>query len=236
MDLAHQRIQRRRKRRDQRLSLTGDHLGNHALMQHIASHHLHVVVPHLQLPLADLAHGRKDFRQQFIQRLAVGQLLPPAVRRFLQLGVRLLFHFRFERIDAIQHAAGYHARRAVLFAHEPDLPDTPLVRRTEQVRDLALAPRQKGVEPVAQGFQEFHLELAPCRSPYGIRRREQPGADVFPMRFAPPMLPRAAGTTAAAALHRSARLATVGGPTTPAGEVAAGSFPAGKRARPCERR
>ena len=56
---ASERVQIAGQRGDQRLSFTGLHFGDLALMQHIATDELHVEVPHVQDALAGFARTAK---------------------------------------------------------------------------------------------------------------------------------------------------------------------------------
>jgi len=69
--LAGQRVQVRRERADQRLALTGLHLGDVAEVQRRAAHDLDVVVPLVQGPLGRLPDHREGLREQRVERLPV---------------------------------------------------------------------------------------------------------------------------------------------------------------------
>lgn len=73
------------ERRDQRLALTGLHLGNTPLVQHHAADQLNVEMAHLQCATGGLTHQRKGFRQEIIKRLA--RTNPLAQTRCLRLEV-----------------------------------------------------------------------------------------------------------------------------------------------------
>ena len=72
--LAQQRVQVERQRRGQRLAFTRFHFGDASFVQHDAADQLHV-----EMALSNRAHGgfanqRVGFRQQVVQRFAVGDL------------------------------------------------------------------------------------------------------------------------------------------------------------------
>ena len=68
---AGQRVQVERGRRDERLALTGLHLGDVALVEDDPAHHLDVEHPLLRLAPARLAHGGVRLEEQLVERLAV---------------------------------------------------------------------------------------------------------------------------------------------------------------------
>ena len=72
---------------DQRLTLTGLHLGDVAQVQRCPTHDLDVVVTLAQRALRGLAHGGEGLRQQVVKRLAVGKPLLEDVGLFAQLGI-----------------------------------------------------------------------------------------------------------------------------------------------------
>lgn len=106
--LARDGVQIGGKGADQRLALTGLHLGDIAEVQRSAAHQLHVVVPLTQHPLGGLAHGREGFRHQVVKALALGVPLLVLVREGSQLGVRQVDEVLFDGIhlprDAVQLA------------------------------------------------------------------------------------------------------------------------------------
>ena len=65
---AFKRIQIGGQRGDQRFSFTGLHLGDLALVQHIAADQLHVEVPHVQDALAGFARYRECFGKDVVER------------------------------------------------------------------------------------------------------------------------------------------------------------------------
>jgi len=83
--LSGKRIQKKRKRRDERLAFTGRHFGDASEMQLDTTHQLHVVVHHvpLHLPAGDhdgrteqasrrFANGREGFRQKLVEHFSDG--------------------------------------------------------------------------------------------------------------------------------------------------------------------
>ena len=73
--LARQRVEVRRQGRDQRLALTGLHLGDVAEVQRRAAHDLDVEVALAEHPLGGLADGRERLGHQVVEGLAVGEPL-----------------------------------------------------------------------------------------------------------------------------------------------------------------
>ncbi len=97
--LARQRVQIGRQGRGQGLALAGAHFGDFAVVQNHAADQLHVEVAHLEHALGRFAADRERFRQQRVQRFAVGDALLESGRLRLQLGIRQFFHRGLERID-----------------------------------------------------------------------------------------------------------------------------------------
>ena len=64
-----ERIQKRGKRRDERLAFARLHLGDLAFVQHDAADQLHVEVAHAQLAAARFAHQSKCRHQRRFERL-----------------------------------------------------------------------------------------------------------------------------------------------------------------------
>ena len=97
--LAGERIQVDRQRGDQGLALAGLHLGDLAVVQHHAADQLHVEMPLPEGAAAGLADHGEGFRQQVVQRRAVGQ----AGAEFRGLGgqglVRQRLHAVFQGVD-----------------------------------------------------------------------------------------------------------------------------------------
>ena len=79
--LSLQRVQISRKRRDQRLSFSGFHLGDTSLMQYDSANDLYAIVLHAEGPHRRLADDRVCLRQEIIQRLAFFE----AILKFLCL-------------------------------------------------------------------------------------------------------------------------------------------------------
>jgi hypothetical protein len=85
---------------DQRLAFTGAHFGDLAVVQHHAADQLHVEMAHAQHALASFADHRKGFRQQVVERFAIGVALTEFIRLGLQLLVAKALQRRLKRIDA----------------------------------------------------------------------------------------------------------------------------------------
>ena len=69
--VAGERVEIDRQGRDQRLAFAGFHLGDHAAMQHDATHQLHVEMALTEGALRRLAHRRKGFDEQIVELCAV---------------------------------------------------------------------------------------------------------------------------------------------------------------------
>ena len=98
--LAAERVEIGGQRGHEGLTLAGLHLANLALVQHHAADQLHVVVPHVQHPLAGLAHEGKRLRQQIVERLALLGAGAIGGRGGAQAVVRQRAHGGFEFTDA----------------------------------------------------------------------------------------------------------------------------------------
>ena len=70
-----ERVQVYRQGRDQRLTFTGLHLGDLALVQHDAADQLHIEVPHLEDAPAGLAHYGEGLGQELVEDGLQGQIL-----------------------------------------------------------------------------------------------------------------------------------------------------------------
>ena len=110
-----ERVQRRRKRRDQRFPFARLHLRDFAFVQDDAANELHVEVPHVEEAAPRLARKRKGGNDHRLERLLYA-LLERGFRRvrvfqlFLDLRLQLLvsrleigvgerLHFRFAGVD-----------------------------------------------------------------------------------------------------------------------------------------
>src|SRR6266571_1313905 len=98
---AAQGIQVARQRGDERLSFTGLHLGDVALVQDDAAHQLDVEVALPDGALGGLPDAGERLREDVVQGLAVGQTLLELIRLGAQLGVGELLDLRFERPDDV---------------------------------------------------------------------------------------------------------------------------------------
>ncbi len=68
-------------------------------MQHHPADQLHVEVPHVQDAPAGFADDRKGFRQQIVERGAIGDPLAELDRLFAELFVAQRLDLRFESVD-----------------------------------------------------------------------------------------------------------------------------------------
>ena len=96
---AGERVQVERRGGDERLALTGLHLGDVALVEDDAAHHLHVEHPLLRLAPARLAHGGEGLEDELVERLAVLVPLLELGRLRAQLVVGERLELRLERRD-----------------------------------------------------------------------------------------------------------------------------------------
>ena len=96
-----ERVQVQRRRGDERLALTGLHLGDVALVEDDAAHHLDVEHPLLRLPPARLPHGGERLEQQLVERLSVREPLPELDRLGTQLLVGERLEVGLERRDVL---------------------------------------------------------------------------------------------------------------------------------------
>jgi len=103
--LAGQRIQVHRQRGGQRLAFAGAHFGDLAVVQRHAAEHLYVEMTHLHDALGALAHRCKGFRQQGVERFALGHAVLELLRLGAQCVVAELLELGFERIDAFHRLA-----------------------------------------------------------------------------------------------------------------------------------
>ena len=93
------RVQVEREARDEGLSLTGLHLGDVALVQDDAAHHLDVEHALLRLAPARLANGGERLEEELLERLAVLEPLPELGGLRRELVVRQLLEVGLERRD-----------------------------------------------------------------------------------------------------------------------------------------
>ncbi len=85
----------------ERLSFTGLHFGDSALVQHHSAKELDVELPHMKQPLADFSDHRKGLGEDFVELFAFGQKRFEFRGRALELFVGHRRDFGFERIDAL---------------------------------------------------------------------------------------------------------------------------------------
>ena len=94
-----QRVQVEREARDERLSFAGLHLGDVALVQDDAAHHLDVEDALVGLAQTRLAHGGERLEEELFELLAVLEPLPELDGLGAQLFVGELLELRLERGD-----------------------------------------------------------------------------------------------------------------------------------------
>ena len=102
--LALERVEVGRQGRDERLALTGLHLGDVAQVQRGATHDLHVEVPLAEGALARLADRGERLGQEVVEGLAVGEPLAEDVGLVAQLLVGELLEVVLERVDLVGDA------------------------------------------------------------------------------------------------------------------------------------
>ena len=84
---AGERVQVQRQAGDERLALTGLHLGDVAFVKDDSAHQLHVEHPLIRLADASLANGRERLEQDLVERLAVLDAKPEIGRLGAQVRV-----------------------------------------------------------------------------------------------------------------------------------------------------
>ena len=99
--LALERSQIGRHRRDQRLTFTGFHLGDAALMQNNTADDLHLEMLHADTSPRRLTADRKRLRQKVIQRFAACETLLELRRLGFQLFIGQCRHLILQRHDLI---------------------------------------------------------------------------------------------------------------------------------------
>jgi len=102
--LAGQRVEVRRKGRDEGLALTGLHLGDVPQVQRRPTHELDVEVTLTEGAASRLAHRGEGLRQQLVERGAVGQALLEPVGLLAELLVGERLEAVFERVDLLGHS------------------------------------------------------------------------------------------------------------------------------------
>ena len=101
---AGERVEIGRQGGDQRLALTGLHLGDVAQVQRRPAHQLDVEVPLVQHPATGLAYGRERLRQQRLQRLAPLVAGPEVGGLTAQLVIVHRDEVVLDRVDLVGHA------------------------------------------------------------------------------------------------------------------------------------
>ena len=97
--LAVERVEIDGERRNERLAFAGAHLGDRALMEHVAPDQLHVEMALFQCALGRLAHRRESQRREVVEQLAGGDLGAERVGFSAQFPVAQRFEFALQRID-----------------------------------------------------------------------------------------------------------------------------------------
>ncbi len=112
-------VQVDRHRRDQRLALTGLHLGDHAPVQRTCPEHLHVEVPLLQHPLGGLSDHRVRLDLEVVERLPRLEATAELVGLGAQLGVALRLHLGFQRVDRVHQSSELFEDAALASLEDP---------------------------------------------------------------------------------------------------------------------
>ena len=118
--VARQRVQVQREARDEGLALTGLHLGDVALVEDDAAHHLHVEDPLIRLAQAGLADCGEGLEEELLELLAVLEPLAELCRLAAQLVVGELGELRLERrdegglLDEALHAPAFAEAKCLL--------------------------------------------------------------------------------------------------------------------------
>jgi len=97
--LACDRVQVHRQGGHQRLALARAHFGDLSVVQGHAAQQLHIEVTHLECALAALAHHSEGFRQQLVERIALGKPLAEPIGFGPQSRVVERFELRFQGVD-----------------------------------------------------------------------------------------------------------------------------------------
>ncbi len=116
--LAGDRVEVGRQRRDQRLALTGAHLGDVAQVQRGAAHELDPVVALAEGAGGALADDRERLAEQVVEGLAVGVAVPELLGLRAQLVVRESLDLVAEGVDVVRDRA--------------ETPDRPRLARPQQ--------------------------------------------------------------------------------------------------------
>ena len=159
--LAREPVEVRGKGRDQRLALTGLHLGDPAEVQRGAADHLDVVVTLPEHPTSGLADDGERLDEDVIKLLAIGQPLTELTGLGLQGAVAQGLRLGLERgdvgndgLDGLQLLALTRAEDLVEDAHEGT--------------SLPMAPEAQGFgplqRPISRGRERAQRPGAPHRS------------------------------------------------------------------------
>ena len=98
---AGERVEVGRHGGDERLSLTGLHLGDVALVEHDGAHDLDVEVALAEGSPGGLPHQGERLREDLVELLALRDLLPEPVGTFSELGFAELLDLVLERVDQL---------------------------------------------------------------------------------------------------------------------------------------
>ena len=102
--LAREGVEVGRQRGDERLALTGAHLGDVAQVEGATTHDLDVVVPLAERPLGRLTHRGEGLGQEVVERLPRRVALLVLVRQRPQLGIAERDEVLLDRIHGLGHA------------------------------------------------------------------------------------------------------------------------------------
>ena len=103
--LAFERVEVAGQSRHQRLAFTRRHFGDLAAVEDDAADHLHVEMAHAERADRRLAHRRKGFGQDVVERLAGREPVAECLRLCLQSGIVERLHRGLERVDLVDDLA-----------------------------------------------------------------------------------------------------------------------------------
>ena len=115
-------------------------------MQNHAADHLHVVMPHAQIPAARLAAGGKRLDQQVVQRFAGGQPLAEFDGLLPQLSSVMAWNLGSRALMASTFGCNFLMYRAF------DEPNSDVIARSMAMANAA----EKAGDQFPNSFQDFH--------------------------------------------------------------------------------
>ena len=143
--LPFERVEVRRKGRDERFPFAGHHFGDLPFVKRASADHLHVVVAQAQDAAPGFAADGERFFEQVVERLSGREAFAEEKRLLAQLLVAHRLIFRLEPVDRFDARLNFLQR--------------PRVRRTEQRRDFIFHPTRDAAEKIAdalKGILQIH--------------------------------------------------------------------------------